>query len=124
MKSLYNPNWNKKNSQWVLENDVQIGTISELLLNDNEYVWKIVDKETNKIFKSDFSVNSLYEAKLIVQKLMNYNFFVEPEYSMSIGCKCGSCSDPTGKWLVSNSEDSINLLFDSEEEAIKWVEEN
>ena len=53
--------------------------------------------------------------------MLNYNFLIDQEMIPSEGCRCGSCSDPTGKWIVSNKEDSIELKFDSEEEAIKWV---
>lgn len=43
---------------------------------------------------------------------------VEPEYAIEPGCRCCSCWEPTGKWLVVDSKDEIeDLVFETREEA-------
>jgi len=50
---------------------------------------------------------------------------VEPELEIAKGCRCLSCWEQTGKWLVVDKQsDAEDLVFDSEEEAEEWVKQN
>jgi len=50
---------------------------------------------------------------------------VEPELQIAKGCRCLSCWEQTGKWLVVDKQsDAEDLVFDSEEEAEEWVKQN
>lgn len=50
---------------------------------------------------------------------------VEPELEIAKGCRCCSCWEQTGKWLVVDKQsDAEDLVFDSEEEAEEWVKQN
>jgi hypothetical protein len=52
-------------------------------------------------------------------------FSVEPDYEIAQGCRCCSCWEPTGKWLVCDIEDKIeDLVFETKEEAISWIKNN
>ena len=54
---------------------------------------------------------------------MSYD--VEPELEIAKGCRCCSCWEQTGKWLVVDKQsDAEDLVFDSEEEAEEWVKQN
>ena len=49
---------------------------------------------------------------------------VEPEVQIAKGCRCLSCWEQTGKWLVVDKQsDAEDLVFDSEEEAEEWVKQ-
>ena len=56
---------------------------------------------------------------------MTNRFEVEPEYQLEKGCKCCSCWEYTGKWLVCDKKDEMeDLVFDTEEQAKEWVKQN
>lgn len=56
---------------------------------------------------------------------MTDRYKIEPEYEIAEGCKCFSCWEYTGKWLVRDMEDEMeDLVFDSQEEAEDWVKQN
>ena len=56
---------------------------------------------------------------------MSDRYETEPEYQIAKGCKCCSCWEYTGKWLVRDMKDEMeDLVFDSEEEAKEWVKQN
>ena len=47
---------------------------------------------------------------------------VEEEIRIEKGCRCGSCWERTGRWLVvDNESDAEDLVFNSEEEAEAFV---
>ena len=49
---------------------------------------------------------------------MTDRYEVEPEYQIEPGCKCCSCWEYTGKWLVCDAQDEMeDLVFDTEEQA-------
>lgn len=49
---------------------------------------------------------------------MNDRYEVEPEYQIEPSCRCCSCWERTGKWLVCDKQDEIeDLVFDTEEQA-------
>lgn len=51
-------------------------------------------------------------------------FEVEPEYELEKRCRCLSCYERTGNWLVKDTKDEhLDEVFDSEEEANKRCEE-
>lgn len=55
---------------------------------------------------------------------MNDRYEVEPEYRIEPGCRCCSCWEYTGKWLVCDKQDEMeDLVFDTEEQARAWVRE-
>lgn len=48
---------------------------------------------------------------------------IEPHYEIEKGCRCLSCWEPTGKWVVTHDIDiDFEMLFDTEEAAKEWVE--
>lgn len=48
---------------------------------------------------------------------------IEPEYQIEKGCRCCSCWENTGRWLVVDKySDAEDLLFETEIEAKEWVE--
>ena len=50
---------------------------------------------------------------------------VEPELEIAKGCRCCSCWEYTGKWLVTDIKDEQeDLVFDTEQEANTWVAEH
>ena len=56
---------------------------------------------------------------------MKNRFEVEPEYQLEKGCKCCSCWEYTGKWLVCDKKDEMeDLVFDTEQQAKEWVNQN
>lgn len=56
--------------------------------------------------------------------MSNQRFEVEPEYELEKGCRCLSCYERTGKWLVKDINDEFpDESFDSEEEANKRCEQ-
>ena len=51
-------------------------------------------------------------------------FEIEPEYILEEGCRCLSCFEHTGKWLVRDMEDKIqDVKFNTEDAARAWVRE-
>ena len=51
-------------------------------------------------------------------------FEIEPEYILADDCRCLSCFEHTGKWLVRDMEDKIeDAKFDTENAARSWVRE-
>ena len=43
---------------------------------------------------------------------------VEPEYQIEKGCRCCSCWEPTGKWLVCDTQgDEEDVVCDTKAEA-------
>lgn len=123
MKVLYNPWWNKKDKIYFLLSETMKGIIEKD--KNQKFTWKIVNLNDNSLVLSSKEPNpSLWHSKYEVEKNMGYKFTIEEDYEMEKGCKCGSCTEKTGKWNLSDKEDIINLQFNSEEEAIKWIEEN
>lgn len=52
-------------------------------------------------------------------------FEVEPEIEIAKGCRCCSCWEKTGKWLVTDTKDEMeDLVFDTQEQAEEWVKQN
>jgi hypothetical protein len=49
-------------------------------------------------------------------------FEIEPEYVLEKGCRCCSCFEPSGRWLVTDIKDKIeDQYFATEAEAQEWV---
>ena len=43
---------------------------------------------------------------------------VEPEYAIEPGCRCFSCWETTGRWIVVDiTDEDEDLIFESQEEA-------
>ena len=62
-------------------------------------------------------------AARIMNKMSKYQ--IEPHYEIEKGCRCLSCWEPTGKWVVTHDDDmKFEMLFDTEEEAKEWVAQN
>ena len=50
---------------------------------------------------------------------------IESEIEIEKGCRCCSCWEKTGRWIVSDVKDEMeDLVFDSEEQAEEWVKQN
>lgn len=120
MACLYNADWRKQGDVWSLTNGVRLGTVRAQVTRD--YSWEVFNIEGGPALASGNSPDRI-AAQAAVEELLDYRFTVEMEYVASTGCRCGSCVDPTGKWLVSNRADTINLRFDSEAEAVAWIME-
>lgn len=116
--TLYNPEWTKQGNTYTLLSTDKVGVIQSQITRDYKY-------SVNSIQNGELSISGvspdLYKAQYLVEKEMGYEFFVELEYVMEKGCRCGSCQESTGKWLVFNKDDTVNLKFDSESEAIQWI---
>lgn len=116
--TLYNPEWTKQGNTYTLLSTDKVGVVQSQVTRDFKY-------SVNSIQNGELSISGvspeLYKAKYLVEKEMGYEFFIEMEYEMEKRCRCGSCTEPTGKWLLYNKDDTINLKFDSESEAIEWV---
>jgi hypothetical protein len=55
---------------------------------------------------------------------MSVRFQIQAEYELEKGCRCGSCYDLTGRWIVSDMEDKLaDVFFDTEKDARNWVRE-
>jgi hypothetical protein len=62
-------------------------------------------------------------AARIMNKMSKYQ--IEPHYEIEKGCRCLSCWEPTGKWVVTHDDDmKFEMLFDTEEQAKEWVAQN
>lgn len=49
---------------------------------------------------------------------MRDRYEVEPEYTIEPGCRCCSCWEMTGKWLVvDDTDEDEDLVFESKEAA-------
>ena len=120
--TLYNPEWTKQGNTYSLLSTDKVGVVQmrEMRYNTCWYTYSVNSIQNGESYISGVSPG-LYTAEYLVEKEMGYEFFVEMEYVMEKGCKCGSCTEPTGKWLVYNKDDTVNLLFDSEGEAIAWI---
>jgi hypothetical protein len=118
MPCLYNPDWRKQGDTWMLTNGVGLGTVRSISMSN--YSWEVLPLEGGSVIASGDAPDRI-AAQTAVEEFLGYYFTVEPEYEMSAGCRCGSCVDPTGKWLVSNRSDTVNETFDSEGEAIAWI---
>ena len=117
---LYNPDWRKQGQTWSLTNGEKLGIVD--YEDTGDYKWQVYAIEGGPVLESGVSPD-LIRARLAVEKILGYEFFIEMEYQMEKGCRCGSCTEPTGKWQVYNRDDTVNLLFDSEGEAIAWIME-
>lgn len=117
---LYNPDWRKQGQTWSLTNGEKLGIVD--YEDTGDYKWQVYAIQGGPVLESGVAPD-LIRARLAVEKILGYHFFVEMEYQMEKGCKCGSCTEPTGKWQVYNRDDTVNLLFDSEGEAIAWIME-
>jgi len=119
MACLYNPDWIKTpDGAWNLSGSDYFGVVRPQITRD--YSWKVFPATGGAEISAGVSVDRI-AAFTAVEKILGYDFFIEPEYVASKGCRCGSCEDPTGKWRLWNREDTINLLFDTEGDAIAWV---
>ena len=118
MSCLYNADWRKQGNSWTLTDGVRLGTVRNASISN--YTWEVLPIEGGRVIASGDAPDRI-AAQTAVEELLGYYFTVEPEYEMSAGCRCGSCVDPTGKWLVSNRRDTVNEKFDSEGEAIAWI---
>jgi len=120
MACLYNADWRKQGDLWSLTNGVRIGSVRAQ--GTRNYSWEVFNIEGGPVLASGSANDRIY-AQAAVEELLDYRFTVEMEYVASPGCLCGSCVDPTGKWLVSNRTDTVNLRFDSEADAVAWIME-
>lgn len=118
MACLYNADWRKQGDVWSLTNGVRLGTVRAQVTRD--YYWEVFNIEGGPALASGNAPDRI-AAQAAVEELLDYHFTVEMEYVASPGCRCGSCVDPTGKWLVYNRADTVNLRFDSEAEAVAWI---
>jgi len=118
MTILYNPDWKKQGNTWTLTNGILLGIVQSQVTRD--YKWEVYAIEGGPVLHSGISSDRI-AAMNQVEKLLGYFYFVEMEYEMEKGCRCGSCTEPAGKWLVYNREDTINEKFSSESEAINWI---
>jgi hypothetical protein len=119
-KELYNPEWilDKTIKKWVLVNEGMVGYVYPQITRD--YKWEVFRSTDSVPFVEGIGRDRI-AAFAAVEKVIGYKYFVEPEYTMSAGCRCGSCEDPTGKWRVWDRYDTVELLFDCESEAVAWV---
>lgn len=119
-KILYNPEWNldKTIKKWVLVNQGMVGYVYPQVTKD--YKWEVFHSTDSQPFVEGIAKDR-GAALYAVEKVLGYKYFVEPEYDMVTGCRCGSCQEQTGKWRVWDRADTDDLLFDSESEAIAWV---
>jgi hypothetical protein len=120
MTILYNPDWKKQGNTWSLTNTQLLGIIQSQVTRD--YKWEVYGIEGGPVLHSGISPD-LVAAFNQVEKLLGYFYFIEMEYEMEKGCRCGSCTEATGKWVVYNRDDTVNEKFDSESEAIVWIME-
>jgi hypothetical protein len=121
MTILYNPDWHKRNDskEWRLVNPGLTGVVYPQVTRD--YKWEIYyTSGSGAPYKSGSSPDCI-QAFSAVEKEMGYKFFLEKDYVASKGCRCGSCVDETGKWMVYTRDDTVNMLFNSESEAINWI---
>jgi hypothetical protein len=117
---LYNADWRKQGNLWSLTNGVRLGSVRAQ--GTRNYSWEVFNLEGGPVLASG-SATYRIDAQAAVEELLDYRFTVEMEYVAIPGCLCGSCVDPTGKWLVSNRADTVNLRFDSEADAVAWLME-
>mgnify|MGYP003346658289 CR=1 FL=1 len=117
---LYNPDWKKQGHTWSLTNTQLLGIVQSQVTRD--YKWEVYSIEGGPLLHSGVSPD-LPHAMFQVEKLLDYLYFIEMEYQMEKGCRCGSCTELTGKWLLYTRDDSVNITFDSEGEAIAWIME-
>jgi len=120
MACLYNADWRKQGNLWSLTNGVRLGSVRAQ--GTRNYSWEVFNLEGGPVLASG-SATYRIDAQAAVEELLDYRFTVEMEYVAIPGCLCGSCVDPTGKWLVSNRADTVNLRFDSEADAVAWIME-
>jgi hypothetical protein len=114
---LYNPDWKKRDDGWHLSNGVCRGVVSPQITRN--YHWEVHFLTGSGLWDSGTAPDHI-SAMNEVEKRLHYKFTVEPEYQLEKGCRCLSCEEPTGKWLVTNREDTISKVFDTEEAAIAW----
>ena len=119
MTIFINPHWRRQEKKWILNSPNLIGFVYPQ--DTMDYKWEVRKIDSSQIIEEGSSPDRII-ASSQVEKRLNYLYFVEPEYEMNKGCRCGCCEDPTGKWKVWNRDDTINELFDSEEAAIRWLE--
>lgn len=113
-----NPDWVKHKDSWILADPDYLYQVRPQVTRD--YGWYVYDKKTNETVKRGSSTDRI-AAMFEIEKIAGYKYFVEAEYEMEKGCRCGSCMEPTGKWSVSTRDDTLYELFDSEEQALEWV---
>ena len=114
----YNADWrNIGNGTFQFIEGAQVGIVRPQVTRD--YAWEVHEK--GQIIASGVARDRIL-GMAIIEKLFGYHFEIEPEMELEKGCRCGSCQERTGRWLVWNRDDTINLVFDSEAEAIAWVE--
>lgn len=52
-------------------------------------------------------------------------YAIDPHYELEPHCRCLSCWEATGKWIVTSDEDvTFEIIFDTEEEAKEWVNQH
>ena len=76
-----------------------------------DYKWEVRKIDSSQIVEEGSSPDRIIASSQVEKRLI-YLYFVEPEYEMSKGCRCGCCEDPTGKWKVWNRDDTINRSTD------------
>lgn len=118
MTVLYNPDWQKKQDRWVLASGEKFAVVRPQITRD--YSWQIFEAAGGTLISSGSSPDRI-AAFNAVESTLGYRFFVEPEYVMEKGCRCGSCTEPSGRWMVFTRDDSVEEFFASESEAILWV---
>jgi hypothetical protein len=118
MTVLYNPEWIKKGEEWVLLSAQHIGRVRPQVTRD--YSWSVHDIVTGQQIAGGSAPDRI-AAYARAEKVMGYRYLLEKEYAAEPGCRCGSCSEPTGRWIVSNRQDTVEEYFSSEGEAVAWI---
>ncbi len=118
MSTLFNPEWAKRNGEWVLASAQHIGKVAVQIARD--YSWAVFGIADGGQVAGG-TVSDYIEAFAAAEAVMGYKYLLDPEYEMDAGCRCGSCTSPTGRWIVSNRADTVEEYFNSEGEAVAWI---
>ena len=114
---LYNPDWIKKTGEWTLVTSERMASVRPQITRD--YSWTVYDVVTGSVLESG-SAPDRVAAFAAAESVLGYKWFIEKEYAMEKGCRCGSCTEPTGRWMVYDRADTVQEFFSTEGEAIAW----
>lgn len=92
--TLYNPDWIYKDRSWSLLSAHGLGRVAAQVTRD--YCWEVFDIKGGELVDKGTAPDRI-AAYAGAEALLGYKYFVEEEYQMPRGCRCGSCQDPTGK---------------------------
>lgn len=118
MSALYNPEWEKRGGEWVLASAQYIGKVAAQITRD--YSWAVFGIADGRQVAGGTTPDRI-AAYAAAEAVMGYAYLLDPEYEIDAGCRCGSCTSPTGRWIVSNRADTVEEHFNSEGEAIAWI---